>query len=48
MYRLAEKESGKKISPDEDQTKDAEKLWSQPNRPFGVNSGAKGDWESEG
>ena len=37
-YRLAEKISGKKLIPQDDfgaQTSDAEKLWSQPNRPFG-------------
>ena len=35
VYTHAEKKVGKKLDPSEMQTPDAEKLWSQPNRPFG-------------
>jgi len=35
VYTHAEKKVRKKLEPSEMQTPDAEKLWSQPNRPFG-------------
>lgn len=35
MYRHAEQSVGKKIEPSFLQSKEAESLWSQPNRPFG-------------
>jgi len=35
MYRIAEKHLGYKLQPNSHQSKDAKKLWSQPNRSFG-------------
>lgn len=35
MYQLAEQHSGMKIEQSPFQSKEAEQLWSQPNRPFG-------------
>ena len=35
MYQFIEKKTGKKIRPSRIQTEDSEKLWGQPNRPFG-------------
>jgi oligoribonuclease (3'-5' exoribonuclease)/8-oxo-dGTP pyrophosphatase MutT (NUDIX family) len=35
MYAYAEKVTGAKVVPGEDQSSDAKKLWNQPNRSFG-------------
>jgi len=35
MYEYAEKIKKRKLRPSGDQTSEAQKLWSQPNRPFG-------------
>lgn len=48
-YRHAEKKLGVSLKPDESiggQTKDAQKLWSQPKRPFGKNEKIE-KWEGK-
>jgi 8-oxo-dGTP pyrophosphatase MutT (NUDIX family)/GNAT superfamily N-acetyltransferase len=54
MYALVEKETGKKFLSNMRRSASGISLWSQPNRPFGLDAatglekGLKGDWKKEG
>jgi GNAT superfamily N-acetyltransferase len=46
MYQYAERKLKRKFRDSRARSKDADGLWSQPNRPFG--EGINGDWKKEG